>query len=546
MNTADTPPFKRPILGVLFDFDGTLTRPGAVDYRQVREELGCPSDRPIIEYLESLPEPERSAAFQLLDRLEYEGALRSSPNPGSREVIALLKARGIPFALLSRNSLRSVRKALESFDFLKESDFSALITRDHPHPPKPDPAAVHWIAREMGVPADQLLTVGDYIYDIEAGRQAGSPTVHLTNRRVGLSYPTDMVIDELSELLPILDLHTPLPMGKLPNRILETVLDELGPVDDKTVIAAGLGEDAAVVRLQEGRSLLVLKSDPITFSTGLLATYLLNVNANDLACTGADPRWFLSTILCPAGTTAWEITGLIRAIGEVCCGMGIRLCGGHTEITDAVTRTVVSGNLAGQVSDDRLIDKRQADSGDIILVTKALAVEGTALLARELGAELQNRGLSREFLERARRLIRIPGISIVPEARIAAGFDGVRALHDVTEGGIATALEELSAASGHRIGVDLGKIPILPETETVCRALEIDPLGLIGSGSLLIAVWKSAAKGLIRRLEDAGIRATRIGELLEPGTGVRRLDRKEPWPRFERDEVARALDSVAD
>jgi HAD superfamily hydrolase (TIGR01549 family) len=200
---------SRAILGILFDFDGTLTKPGAVDYQFIRKVLDCPVDKPILEHILSFPVQQRLQALRELDDFEFDGAIRSVPNRNARRVINYLRKRRIPFSILSRNSKRSVLRALENIDFLNENDFLQIITRDDPLPPKPDPAAVLLAAENMSINPDQLLVGGDYVYDIEAGNRAGSPTVHLTNHRKDLNYSSDLVIDDLSELIPILEKYTP-------------------------------------------------------------------------------------------------------------------------------------------------------------------------------------------------------------------------------------------------------------------------------------------------------------------------------------------------
>ncbi len=114
-------------------------------------------------------------------------------------------------------------------------------------------------------------------------------------------------------------------------------------------------------------------------------------------------------------------------------------------------------------------------------------------------------------------------------------------MHDVTEGGLATALEELSAAGGHRIRVNMEAIPVYPETRRICRLLGIDPLGLIGSGSLLICCAADSCANVTDRIRGAGIEVACIGEVLDRGRGIDALDGGRPaaWPRFEVDEITR-------
>ena len=339
-----------------------------------------------------------------------------------------------------------------------------------------------------------------------------------------------------------LDDSRPLPAGKLPNRLLDQFLKALDCRDPSVLVGPRVGEDVAAVSLA-GEDTLVLKSDPITFATDAVGYYAMVVNANDLATCGARPRWMLATLLFPPGTPPSRVRQVMVELQQAASQFGVSLCGGHTEITDAVTRPVVVGQLAGTVSRSRFIDKRKMRDGDQILLTKGVAVEGTALIAREFAQKLLELGMRQEEVEQCRRFLTDPGISILREARIAAGCKEVRALHDVTEGGVATAVRELGAAGGHRLRVYPGHIPVFGQTARICKRLELDPLGLIGSGSLLIACGPAGCPGLSEHLHEAGIPVARIGEVLEEGSGVEALEREGgrpvPWPAFQTDEITR-------
>ncbi len=339
-----------------------------------------------------------------------------------------------------------------------------------------------------------------------------------------------------------LDDSRPLPAGKLPNELLDRFLKVLDCSDPSVLVGPRVGEDVAVVSL-DGEDTLVLKSDPITFATDAIGYYAMVVNANDLATCGARPRWMLATLLFPPGTPPSRVRQVMVELQQAASQFGVSLCGGHTEITDAVTRPVVVGQLAGTVSRSRLIDKRKMRAGDQVLLTKGVAVEGTALIAREFAPRLLELGLHQEEVDQCRGFLTDPGISILREAEIAAGCKEVRALHDVTEGGLATALRELCAAGGHRLRVYPGRIPVLGPTARICKLLDLDPLGLIGSGSLLIACGPAGCRALCDALSKAGIPVARIGEVLEEGSGVEALEgeggRPVPWPAFATDEIAR-------
>ncbi len=193
---------------VLFDFDGTLTRPGSLDFAGIRRAIGCPQGQPILEFLESLDDDEaRRKGFETLEAMELEAARRSEPNEAAEETVRALAARGLPVGILSRNSRSSVREALLRFPTLREHDFAAIVCREDVRRQKPHPDGVHAAAARFGCAAEDLVVVGDYVFDIDAGRRAGSHTVLLANGTPprNLSVTPDAVIDRLSELPGVIE-----------------------------------------------------------------------------------------------------------------------------------------------------------------------------------------------------------------------------------------------------------------------------------------------------------------------------------------------------
>lgn len=173
-----TPSFR----AVLFDFDGTLTRPDALDFAAVRNAMGCPLTSPILEFIESLAtEEERGKARRILDEFEQKAARASVPNHGAEEVILLLRKKGIDRGIITRNSMASIREALKNFPTLSEMDFSVILTRESAGRPKPHPDGVLEAARLFGVPPEEMLVVGDFIFDIAAGKAAGAAAALITN-----------------------------------------------------------------------------------------------------------------------------------------------------------------------------------------------------------------------------------------------------------------------------------------------------------------------------------------------------------------------------
>lgn len=524
---------------VLFDFDGTLTLPGSLDFTIIKKHVGCPQDQPVLEFIEGLPDTAcRASATAALERFETDGAMRSMPRPGAQQLIVWLRKIGLPVAILTRNSRAAILAALDNFPLIDAAHFDIIISRDDGTAPKPSPDGVLKAAGELGVSPENLLVVGDYYFDIDAGTAAGAHTALIagTVHGKGTGSIADFHVTDLSELRGIIELGRPLAAGKVPNPLLERLLAGVDIADPSVILAAGIGEDTAAVDVTETDT-LILKSDPITFATDAIGHYAVVVNANDIATAGALPRWMLTTLLFPPGITGAVIHRVMNELQTACARWQVTLCGGHTEITDAVTRPVVIGMMAGTVSRHRLIDKKNMRAGDRIIMTKAAAVEGTAIIAREFGDALRQKGMPPADIRKCRDFL--DQISILPEAAIAAANEGVSAMHDVTEGGVATAVRELGIAGGRCLEIRTDRVPVFPETRRISEMLDIDPLGLIGSGSLLICCRADTADGLVAALRDAGIRATDIGMVAGAGRTVAVSGGAGAWPEFEVDEITR-------
>ena len=526
---------------VLFDFDGTLTKPGLLDFPGIRQAIGCPAEEPVLEFISGISdEVERRRSWAVMEQFEAEAADRSELNEGAAELVSFLRTHGVKLGIITRNGLDSIERTFARVSGISLGDFELVVTRDLPLRFKPAPDGLLHAASEWALDPRRLLIVGDHELDIQTGRAAGALTAFLSNGTLGSpgAAEADFSVALLSELVDVVRCGLPLPPGKLPADLLGTAREGIVPVDRSVLVGAAVGEDAAAVDVGEAE-VMVLTSDPITLATDSLARYALLVNANDVATCGATPRWFLATLLFPPGSTASEIFTVVRELNEGCKPWGISVCGGHTEITDAVSRPLVVGMMAGTAQRSQLIDKKRMREGDVILLTKRVAVEGTGLLAREYGARLAAAGMSPDEIETCKAFL--DNVSILDEARIARDFTGVTAMHDVTEGGVATALVELSTAGGHRLRIQLDSIPIYPETEKVCAALGLDPLGLLGSGTMLLSCAPGQAEALQTAVRAAGIEITEIGVALHGGHGIEALrgDRPAAWPVFERDEVSR-------
>lgn len=334
-----------------------------------------------------------------------------------------------------------------------------------------------------------------------------------------------------------------IPVGKLPPELLARILASAPIQDERILVGPGVGLDCAVVDL--GSRLLVFKSDPITFATDEIGWYAVQVNANDIATTGATPKWFLMTLLLPGGKTTDDMVDQIsQQVFEACQSIGVSVIGGHTEITHGLERTIVVGTMVGEISRQELITPDGARPGDRLLITKGVPVEATSILAREFPKKLQG-VLSAEEISQASNYLYEPGISVLKDAYLAIKTGVVTAMHDPTEGGLASALWELAEACGHTILFDPESVPIPPLSQRICQAFEIDPLGAIASGALLLSTTPDDAPKICQALEIEGIICAEIGGVESGSAQVWKITAqgREQMPRPERDEIARVFDS---
>ena len=473
--------------------------------------------------------------------LHIKAALfRLEATPALLETSRYLISRGLRLGIISRSDASTIRQNLRNGGYVSEDDMDVFVSRHEILQPQEGADLIRRAAQKMNVAVEKVLFISPHASEIQAAQRVGAITVWI---RMPQSYGPqasagDFEIENIAEIKDVVRMGIPLPTGKLPNRLLQDFLDQFIFDDASVLITPGVGEDIAAVDI-ESQEVLILKSDPITFATDSIGQYAVIVNANDIATSGATPRWFLATLFFPCGTTASQIQYVFKELKSFGRKWGITLCGGHTEITDAVTRPIVAGMMAGTVARRDMIDKRRMEKGDRVLLTKGVAVEGTALIAREFDVRLKKLGMAAGEIDRCRQFL--DDISIITEAKIAAANAGTSAMHDITEGGLATALEELSIAGGRSIKVDTDLIPVYPETQKICGLLGINPLGLIGSGSLLICCRSKNCKRLLEDIAAAGVAVTPIGEVMDRGQGIKAYKRKKqvPWPAFEVDEITK-------
>jgi hydrogenase expression/formation protein HypE len=333
-----------------------------------------------------------------------------------------------------------------------------------------------------------------------------------------------------------------LPVGKLPVDLLSELLAGAPVSDSRVRLGPGVGLDCAVIDM--GSHLLVMKSDPITFATEDIGWYLVQVNANDIATTGAIPRWLMVTLLLPEGiTTVSSVKTIAGQIFKACQDLDISVVGGHTEITFGIDRPLVAGTIIGEVSHDRLVLPNGARPGAYLLLTKGVPIEATAILAGEFPEKVADLLSSAESLQ-ARNFIYEPGISILKDARLASAAGKVTAMHDPTEGGLAAALWELADASRCSIYFEPNSVPVPDLSRRLCTFFELDPLATIASGALLLSVDPDDTVTIQKALEQAGIPCAQIGSIEHGPVGVWQPGKtgRALYPRPMRDEIARLFE----
>lgn len=303
--------------------------------------------------------------------------------------------------------------------------------------------------------------------------------------------------------------------GKVTQDVLRRcVLNRLGVPSERVLRGAALGEDAPIIDM--GAKVLVAKANPITGADGNIGRLAVHVNANDVAARGARPLWFMNTIFLPEGATEARLEEIMEEIDRACKELGVQLIGGHTECVAGLDKPIIAGFMMGEAPKNRYVTTGGARPGDRVILTKTAGLEGTSILASDLEERLK-RKIDQKTLQRARKMI--DAISVVPEALKAVDAGGVHSMHTPTEGGVLNGLYEMAAAARVGLSVEENLIPVAPETAVIAETLGVDPLKLLSSGALLMAVDEAGVGKVLAVLEGIGVQATIIGEVKERAEG---------------------------
>lgn len=296
--------------------------------------------------------------------------------------------------------------------------------------------------------------------------------------------------------------------GKVPNEVLnKIVLSKINKFRKEVIFRPGIGEDCAA--LDFGKYACVLSTDPITGASKDVGHLAVHISCNDIASCGVEPMGLMVTILCPVGTTEAELGIVMDQICKTAEELNVEVIGGHTEVTPAVNKIVISTTCIGKALKDEIISSAGARPGDSVIITKSIGLEGTGIIASDFEPKLTE-VLTSDEIKLAKSFL--AHISVVKEGILAGKF-GATSMHDITEGGVLGAAWEVSEASETGIVIKKDNIPIENVTNSICRIFNLDALRLISSGCMLITC--KDAEGLIELLAKNNIKASVIGSITE-------------------------------
>ncbi|MHA1312067.1 MAG: AIR synthase family protein [Candidatus Helarchaeota archaeon] len=309
-----------------------------------------------------------------------------------------------------------------------------------------------------------------------------------------------------------------LSIGKIPNDILKKIIFKyLGAKNNDIIDGPHISGDSAVVNFQKN-NYIALKSDPITGAFENIGKHAIIVNSNDIAARGGIPKFFLATILLPPGSTIDDLEQISKDLHATALKLNISIIGGHSEVTNAVKSPIVLGVMAGEIKKDRFLDAKNIEVGDKIILTKSIGIEGCSVIANDHYNLIKDQ-INSNVINKAKKLI--DKISILQEAQIALKNEGLKFMHDPTEGGLLGGIIELCSLINKGFILYESDIPIYDYIDLICKKLEINPLRLLSSGALIIICKPEYCNKMLNDISNSGINAKIIGEITESGYKIK-------------------------
>lgn len=299
-------------------------------------------------------------------------------------------------------------------------------------------------------------------------------------------------------------------IGKIPNELLEEiVIRNLHNKREDVLVHAGIGKDCAVIDF--GEYGCVLSSDPITGASNNIGSLAIHISCNDIAASGAEPIGVMMTMLLPPSTTEADIENIMEDAGKASKELNVEIVGGHTEITDAVNKIVLITTVVGKQKKSEVLKNSEILPGDLVAMTKYAGIEGTAIIASDLESKLAG-VVSKEHIEEGKAMTK--DLSVLKEG-LLGGRMGAKYMHDITEGGILGAIWETAVSNDVGVRIFEDRIPIKDSTKAIAKAVNIDPLRLISSGSMIVVMEKGDMERYEEKLQSEGIELSVIGEVVD-------------------------------
>lgn len=296
-------------------------------------------------------------------------------------------------------------------------------------------------------------------------------------------------------------------IGKVSESVLKrSVLKQVKTKREEVLIGTGIGEDCAFLAFSEDE-VYVTEISAVTDGRQNGGAFAVIKAVNNVAASGAEPIAVLVSLLLPPACYESDLKQMMQEIEKTCAALRVQIAGGHTEVTEAVGKPVITVTGIGRAKKGRIVPTKGAKPGQDIVISKWLGLEGTTILAREHEAKLLTRYPS-HLVEEAKAFDKL--LSIVPEAATALR-SGVCVMHDASRGGIFGALWEIAESSGVGLEIDLKKLPIRQETIEVCEFFELNPYEMLSGGCLIMVTDNGA--DLIKALEQEQIPAALAGKI---------------------------------
>lgn len=301
-------------------------------------------------------------------------------------------------------------------------------------------------------------------------------------------------------------------IGKISNSDLEKLIFKNLNIKRKEVVSSSkVGMDCSIMDFKE--DLIVVSTDPITGASQNIGNLAVNISCNDAYCECAEPVGLLMCCLLPKNISKDEIENIVKDASKAADKLNVDIIGGHTEITDAVSKVVIITSVIAKVSKNNIPKRDEIKPGDRILVSKYVGIEGTSIIAHDDFNNVKNI-LTSDEITLAKSFKNL--ISVKTESEIAKKV-GVKNLHDITEGGLLGAAWEMANSSGYGIEIEKDKVPINEVTKKICNYYKIDPLRLISSGSMLFVAEEKNAKSIIESGKHLNLNISDIGKIVEKG-----------------------------